>query len=348
MEEYLINPDETIRTALKKMDESAVKTLYVHVNHLLKGAVSDGDIRRAILAGISLEEPVEKIMNIHPTSFDISAEREILKQTFLNKQFESIPLVNKNQEILKVIFWKHIFANEQQSLPELKNPVVVMAGGRGTRMKPFTHIFPKPLIPVGEKTMIEIIMDEFKKYKINDFYLTVNYKKELLKAYFSDSDYYKITFVDEPEFLGTAGSLKLLPRKFDTPFFVANCDILIKCDYSEIIDFHTKGDYALTLVASMRHLQIPYGVCEIETGGKLLKIDEKPQYDYLANTGLYVLNPDLVDFIPENKFFHITHLMELLKEKNFKIGVFPVSEKSWVDVGQWDQYNTALNFFRID
>ena len=345
MEKYLINPKDSIRNTLKKMDESITKTLYIHEQKKLLGAVSDGDVRRAILAGLSLEEKVDQIMNQHPICYTVETSKETIKKTFLEKQIESIPIVNEQGEIINILFWKNIFEEKSNEYVKLYNEVVIMAGGKGTRMKPFTHIFPKPLVPIGEKTMIEIIMDEFKKYNIHNFYLTVNYKKELLKAYFSDDSNYGLTFIDEPEFLGTAGSLKLIGKKFKNPFFVVNCDILIKCDYSEIVEFHTKNNYALTMVASMQHIQIPYGVCEIETGGELLKIDEKPNLDFLVNTGLYLLNPEVTEYIPKNKFFHITHLMETLKKNGLKVGVFPISEKSWIDIGQWEQYKSSLNYF---
>ena len=156
-----------------------------------------------------------------------------------------------------------------------------MAGGKGKRMDPFTRILPKPLIPLGDEPIIKIIMDEFNKFGIVNFYISLNEKAKMIKAYFHDhSSPYTIQFIDEEEPLGTAGALKYLKGKLDAPFFVSNCDIVLHANYKSILDFHTKGSYALTLVASMRHFTIPYGVCDVINDGELVEIKEKPEYDF--------------------------------------------------------------------
>ncbi|GAB4284895.1 MAG: hypothetical protein Kow0068_10100 [Marinilabiliales bacterium] len=224
-------------------------------------------------------------------------------------------------------------------------PVVIMAGGKGTRMKPFTDVLPKPLIPIGNKTMIEIIMDEYNKHGIKEFYLSINYKGKLIKAYFEDFKEYIIHFIEEEQFLGTAGSLKLLNGKIHTPFFVSNCDILIKGSYADIYNFHNNGNYDLTIVAAMVNYKIPYGVCKINKGGALKSIEEKPEYNFLINTGMYVLNPKILNYIPNNQFYNITNLINILKNTDHKIGVYPVSEGSYIDTGQWEQYKKANSIF---
>ena len=222
-----------------------------------------------------------------------------------------------------------------------------MAGGKGTRLAPFTYILPKPLIPIGEKPVIEIIIDEYIKFGVNNFFISVNHKANMIKAYFEDINHeYSIGYVIEDKPLGTAGSLKYLEGKIDSDFFVSNCDIIIKENYNSIYDFHKKNDNILTLVSSMQHHTIPYGVCEIENGGTLKSITEKPQYDFLVNTGMYILSPEALKYIPENEFFHITHLIEKLKDDGKKVGVFPVSEKSWIDIGQWTEYKKAVEFLK--
>jgi len=219
-----------------------------------------------------------------------------------------------------------------------------MAGGKGTRLAPFTNIVPKPLIPVGDKSMIELIMAEFEKYKMLDFYVSVNYKASMIKAYFEDVDHnYNVKYIDEDSPLGTAGALKFVENEFDNTFFVSNCDIIIKADYSEIYNFHVQGNYDITLVASMQHYQIPYGICELSKEGELLQIKEKPEYDFLVNTGMYLLEPKVLKLIPENKFYHITNLIEDIKKNGGKVGVFPVSEKSWIDVGQMEEYKKGTS-----
>jgi NDP-sugar pyrophosphorylase family protein len=171
----------------------------------------------------------------------------------------------------------------------------------------------------------------------------VNYKGRILKAYFEElQPDYNVIFVDENEPLGTAGSLQLLMGKFDKPFFVTNCDIIVKADCVSLYEFHQKGGYDITLVASTKEYIIPYGTCELNGDGHLSHINEKPHYDFLINTGLYVLNPDMLKLIPENKFYHITHLIEDAKNQGKKVGVFPIDDEAWIDVGQWAEYQKAV------
>jgi NDP-sugar pyrophosphorylase family protein len=210
-------------------------------------------------------------------------------------------------------------------------------------MEPFTSVLPKPLIPINEKTIIEHIIERFTDKGCSDFHLTVNYKGAILKAYFEDlNPDYSVSFVDENKPMGTAGGLKYLKGKFDKPFFVTNCDIIIKADYVDLYDFHQKGGYDITLVASVKEYIIPYGTCELNGEGHLSHINEKPKYDFLINTGLYVLNSDILELIPENKFYHITHMIEDAKNQGKKIGLFPIDDDAWIDVGQWAEYKKAM------
>ena len=218
-----------------------------------------------------------------------------------------------------------------------------MGGGKGTRLDPFTRILPKPLIPMGNDPIIKIIMDEFGKYGMSDFYITLNNKGKMIKAYFHDHNLpYKINFIEEQKPLGTAGALKLIKPKLKETFFVSNCDIIIKSDYNDIIKFHKERKNSLTLVGSMQHYTIPYGVCEIENGGDLISIREKPQYDFLTNTGMYVLELDVLNLIPGDTYFDMTDLIKAIQGKGQKVGVFPVSKESWIDVGQWAEYKNAI------
>ncbi len=218
-----------------------------------------------------------------------------------------------------------------------------MAGGSGTRLEPFTKVLPKPLIPVGEKPVIDHIIENFRAYGICEFYLTTHRMSKIIRAYFEEkSPDYFIGFAEEDEPRGTAGGLKLLAHKLKKTFFVSNCDIIIKTDYADLYHFHTKNSYDITLVASTKQFNIPYGICELNSGGSLERIKEKPEYSFLVNTGLYVLNPNVIDLIPDDKLFHITHLIDKVKENTGTIGVYPVSEKAWVDVGQWAEYRKAL------
>ena len=257
-----------------------------------------------------------------------------------------IPIVNENGIVLDYVNWSILGKKTKASESFTDIPVVIMAGGKGERMKPFTKILPKPMIPINDKTILEYIIERFRNISCNDFHITLNYKAKILKAYFEELNLdYNISFVEEVKPLGTAGSLFLLKNKMKKPFFVSNCDIIVKCDYEELYQFHIEGKYDITLVASNKEYIIPYGTCELDKNGSLSIINEKPKYDFLINTGLYVVNPRLLKLIPKNKFYHITHLIENAKASGFKIGVFPINEESWIDIGQWSEYKKAINLF---
>jgi dTDP-glucose pyrophosphorylase len=344
-DKYLISTDISIKQALKKINDATSKIVFViDSKNKLIGSVSDGDIRRAILNNISLEQPLVKIINKNTKTLSQNYSLEEAKELMLFNKIEVIPIIDSQNIIVEILFWDKVFDSKQsKEFPKIDLPVVIMAGGKGTRMDPFTRILPKPLIPIGDKAMIEIIMDEYAKFGMKNFFVSVNHKGNMIKAFFDDHDSdYTFSFIDEDKPLGTAGALKYLENIIENPFFVSNCDIIIKDDYTKIYEFHKKGKFDLTMVASMQHHTIPYGVCEIENGGDLKSITEKPQYDFLVNTGMYLLNPEVIKCIPENEFFHITHLMEILKQQGCKIGVYPVSENAYIDVGQWAEYKKAV------
>lgn len=341
---YIINSTVSIKHAMKKLDTGGIGFLCIYKSNKLFGVITDGDIRRAILNDIPLNTPVEKITNKNFISLKQNYTEPEVNEIFKNTHVKHIPVVKDDNELVEIItedvFYK---IKPDTKRAKIDTKVVIMAGGKGTRLMPFTQIIPKPLIPVGDKSMIERIMSEYNKYDISDFYISVNYKASMIKAYFEDVKHdYNIKYIDEDKPLGTAGALKFVENAFKKPFFVANCDILIKADYSEIYDFHTAGRYDITLVASMQHYQIPYGVCEISKGGDLIKINEKPEYDFLVNTGMYILSPEILSLIPKNEFYHITHLIKDVKNQGGKIGVYPVSEKSWIDIGQMEEYKKGI------
>jgi NDP-sugar pyrophosphorylase family protein len=218
-----------------------------------------------------------------------------------------------------------------------------MAGGEGKRLDPFTRILPKPLIPLGDEPIIMLIMKEFAKFGMKHFNISLNDKGRMIKAYFHDHEMpFQIDYIEEDKPLGTAGALKYMSGKIDRPMFVSNCDIIVRADYTELLKFHNKGEYDLTLVASMRHFVIPYGVCEVGSQGDLIDISEKPEYDFLVNTGLYLLNPETLNLIPNDRAFDMTDLITEVRSNNMKVGVFPVSEKSWADIGQWTEYRETI------
>jgi dTDP-glucose pyrophosphorylase/CBS domain-containing protein len=346
MKDITIHPEATIKEAMEALDKTAEKVLLVvDENQVLIGSLTDGDIRRYILKGKDISGTIEGAYNRNPKFiFRDDSEPAKIKKIFAKNKIDLIPVLDHNRKIVDFITWARAFGNNGRSeIQKLDLPIVIMAGGRGTRLEPFTRVLPKPLIPVGEKPVIDHIIDRFRDHGATEFYLTIHHMSKILRAYFEEkSPGYSVDFAEEIEPRGTAGSLTLLADRLTKPFFVSNCDIIIETDYSDIYRFHETNRYDITLVASAKQFNISYGVCELNGGGSLKRIREKPEYNFLVNTGLYVLNPEVIKLIPENGVFHITHLIDKIRENQGTIGVYPVSEKAWIDVGQWAEYRNAL------
>ena len=348
MKDITVQTNITILQAMKTLDKTAKKCLLVvDGDDKLLGTLTDGDLRRSILSGTEFSNDISPIYNNKPTVLIQDKYKvEEAKQLLRDLKLELIPIVNADHLVVDYITWSTLGDVIHPEELLLNVPVVIMAGGKGTRMEPFTKILPKPLVPIHEKPIIEHIIDRFRSIGCNEFYLAVNYKSRILKAYFEEQQPdYRINFVEEQEPLGTAGSLRFLVGEFNQPFFVSNCDIIIKTDYASLYEFHRKGSYDITLVASAKEYVIPYGTCELNSDGHLFSINEKPKYDFLINTGLYVLNPDILNLIPENKFYHITQLIEDAINHGKKVGVYPVDDNAWIDIGQWSEYRKVVKGF---
>ena len=345
MKNILVKTSITIKEAMKILDETAEKCLLVAENNKLLGTLTDGDLRRSILSGAPFNDDITKSYNKKPTIIiENMYTRENVKLLLREKRLDLIPVVDEDNNIITYHTWTSLGDKKKSSNKLEKVKVVIMAGGKGTRLEPFTKVLPKPLVPVYEKPIIEHIIQRFTEFGVNEFHLTLNYKGRLLKAYFEElQPDYKIAYVDEKKPMGTAGSLQLLNGKFTDPFFVTNCDIIIKANYASLYKFHLNGGYDISLVASAKDYVIPYGTCELNSDGHLSHINEKPSYNFLINTGLYVLNPAILNLIPKNKFFHITHLIDEAKKNGKKVGVFPIDDDAWIDVGQWAEYQKVVN-----
>ena len=345
MKNLTVSINMSIRDAMKTLDKTAEKCLLVvDENDKLLGTLTDGDLRRSILAGAKFSEEIIDSYNKNPTVLvKDNYTIEEANQMLYNKKLDLIPIVDQNHVVVNYVIWSGMSDGSEHSITQRNVPVVIMAGGKGIRLEPFTKVLPKSLVPVHEKPIIEHIIERFIELGCSDFHITVNYKGKILKAYFEElQPEYHVHFVDEQEPLGTAGSLRFLDGKFKQPFFVTNCDIIIKADYTSLYDFHDKEKNDITLVASAKEYIIPYGTCELNVEGHLFHINEKPKYDFLINTGLYVINPNVLSLIPGNKFYHITHLIEDAKNYGKKVGVFPIDDDAWIDVGNWAEYQRAV------
>lgn len=336
----IISFEVSIICALKKMDEEMVKLLFVFEGTSFLGLLTIGDIQRAIIRNVDMNSTLLSILDRNKIYARPSDSFEVIKEKMYRLRAECMPLVDDNGRLLDVFFWKEMFDEKKQNRQDKMDiPVVIMAGGLGTRLKPITNIIPKPLIPVSDKTILETIIDQFKGIGCTKYYLSVNYKREIIEYYLNNlEEKYDVTFLKEDKPLGTIGSVSLLKGKIDKPFFVSNCDIIVDQDYRDVFDYHRNNKNDITIVTAIKSFHIPYGVIETGENGLMKSISEKPDMSYMINTGVYLLEPQLIDEIPDGTFYHITDLIEKVRGRGGRIGCFPVSEKSWTDIGDWNEY----------
>ena len=335
-----ISLDASLIEAMKIMDDQKVKTLFVFNKEHFEGLLTLGDIQRAIINNTALKEPVGKILKRDKVyGYQAECEDEI-REKMRKMRAEVMPILDEQGELVDVWFWSDLFKKTDLVEREKINlPVVIMAGGKGTRLKPITNVIPKPLVPIGDKTILETIMDQFEEIGCTKFYMSVNYKADMMKYYLGQLDHkYDIEFFQEDKPLGTIGSVSLLKGKINTPFFVSNCDSINEQDYRDVYDYHVENHNDLTIVTMVKTFRIPYGVIETGEDGLMTSLSEKPELTYQVNTGVYILNPNCIDEIPQGEFFHITHLMEKIKACGGRVGCFPVSEHAWKDMGEWPEY----------
>lgn len=338
---FTVEETVSIKDAVKKMDENGRGIIFICKDNLLKGLLSDGDFRRYVLNKGELEKEVKEIANFHPKTLAMK-EQNTAMQFMKEHRITAVPIVNAKGEIVKIYFldgdivYRHV---------DTAVPVVIMAGGKGTRLSPYTNILPKPLIPIGEKTITEHIMERFENVGCDEFHMIVNYKKNLIKAFFQESSK-NVEFVNEEEFLGTGGGLKLLEGKFKDTFFVSNCDILIDADYCEMIEYHKKSKNIITMICAEKKETLDYGTVEVNQENEILELKEKPHFSFLINTGLYILEPEFLQEIPKGEFIHITDLIQKCILKGKKVGAYRVCEESWLDMGQMEALNEMRN--RLD
>ena len=345
IKERTISLETSLLEAMKRMDEVKMKTLFVLTGEQFEGLITIGDIQRAIISNISLKEPVGRILDRNKIYGFISEGEDRIKDKMRKLRAEVMPILDERGELTDVWFWEDLFKKVELPQRERINlPVVIMAGGKGTRLKPITNVIPKPLVPIGDKTILETILDQFEEIGCTKFYMSVNYKADIMKYYLSQLDHqYDIEFFQEDKPLGTIGSVSLLKGKIKTPFFVSNCDSINEQDYRDVYDYHVSNHNDLTIVTMVKTFRIPYGVIETGEDGLMVSLSEKPELTYQVNTGVYIMNPSCIEEIPEGEFFHITHLMEKIKARGGRVGCFPVSEHAWKDMGEWPEYLKMIN-----
>ncbi len=331
LQKFIGTENMTVSEVMQKIDLNTNGILFfLDGNNRLTGCITDGDIRRFLLSGGRISDLATNAINNKPKFAHSFAEA---KEIFHNRDFVVIPIVDRNCILVDLYFGENIDNKKKRS--SLNIPVVINAGGKGTRLDPYTRVLPKPLIPVGDIPIIEHIMKEYQSYNCCEFHIIVNYKKELMKAYFADNDNkYHVSWYDEDKPLGTGGGLKLLRGRLNGTFFFANCDTLLIANYGDILKFHKDNRNVITMVCAYKNFNIPYGVVEIGVNGSIKEMKEKPLMSFLTNTGIYIVEPEVINDIDDNEEIGFPDIVEREKQKGKRVAVFPVSENCWMDMGQ--------------
>lgn len=334
IQDFIIEEETPVIKGMKVIQNAGKAVAFVCKNDKLIAAVSDGDVRRYILSGGDLEKPIKMLANYSPIFL---YENEAYKAQDRMRQNEilAIPILNSDNNIVKIEF---LFSEKNEIKANLNIPLVIMAGGKGTRLKPYTDILPKPLIPIGGITITEHIMRKFEKYSCSSVFIIVNYMKNFIKSYFQEKELgYNIRFIDETQFLGTGGGLKLLQGIVEETFFMTNCDILVETDYEKLLEYHRSCKNIITIVCAKKEMVIPYGTVEIAQDGQISELHEKPKLIHNVNTGFYIIEPEFLGLIPENQFIHITDIIKLCIKKGERTGVYLIDENNWMDMGQIEE-----------
>ena len=336
LKEYIVNINATVLETMNRINENAREIAFVcDEERVFYGTVTDGDIRRHLLSGGEVGSSVMCVMNRTPYVIHYPRNEEMdYMEIMREKGITAIPIIDNAGRLIDAIS----VYDRRVEVPKINIPVVIMAGGKGTRLKPYTDILPKPLIPIGNKTITERIIDIFINNGCSRFYMIVNYKRDFIKTYFQyEEKDYDLTFLDENEYRGTGGGLALLKGKINETFIVTNCDILIDDVYEKYLREHKEKKNLVTVVAAKKNMQLAYGIMNVDKDGELLEMEEKPKYSFLTNTGFYILEPELLDYIPEDTFIHMPDILQKCMQEGKRVGVYQIEEEKWLDMGQFDE-----------
>jgi dTDP-glucose pyrophosphorylase len=336
-----IREDASIKQALKVIAKGNIKIAIVVSNRgKFIGILSDGDIRRGFLKGLNINSSIKFLFNRKPIIGKKGDSREKLLKIAFSKKIYEIPLVDSKGRLEKIFT-----INEHLNDKAFKNKVIIMAGGRGMRLRPLTKNIPKPMLKIGGQPIIERTIERFRNFGFKDFILCVNYKSHVIKNHFKTGDRFgvSIEYIEEKKRMGTAGALSLIKEKIKLPFFVINGDLLTDIDYKKMLDFHVKNKTAVTMGVKKHSIPSPYGEVKLNRN-KIVAINEKPTYQFFANIGIYILNPECIKLIP-NKFYDMPTLFKKIISKKFKIISFLLN-KNWLDIGKIENYKWALMKFK--
>jgi dTDP-glucose pyrophosphorylase len=325
-----LDPQAPMREAVATIDRSGIKiALAVDPGGRLLGTVTDGDVRRALLRGCDLDTPLSQIMSSHPKTASASADPIALRERLVREEVLHLPLVDEGGRVVDIAYLPALdLAQERQ------NRVVIMAGGLGTRLRPITEQIPKPMVEVGGRPLLQIIIETFVKQGFGRFTIALNYLGEIIEEHFGDGSRFgaEIEYVRETKRLGTAGALSLMPERPSEPFVVMNGDILTNIDFRALISFHEESNATATMAVNSFRFQVPYGVVDLEHD-RITGLREKPEYEFFVNAGVYVLSPPALDLVESDTFLDMPTLFARSGERGWKTVAFPLRE-TWLDVGQ--------------
>lgn len=342
-EKLIVDNNMSIKDAMHIIDEGGCKTAFFLEDGKLKGTITDGDVRRYFLKGGSIEDKADKIAN-HDPKFFYDWEKKDYKKYMIENMITALPIINNDGQLVRI----EMLSESEFAVCKIDKtvPIVMMAGGLGTRLKPYTEIIPKPLIPIGEKTITEHIFDRFLLYGCDELYMIVNYKKQLIEAYFNDIEKYKnLSFIEEPFFMGTAGGISLLKDCLNADFFLINCDVLIDFDYYSIWKRHVEEKNIVTIVSAEKRIVIPYGTVSIGENETVCSLIEKPEIKYNVNTGMYLCNSKIYKYIDKNEKIDMPDLIKRCLHAGERIGNVLINEQDWYDMGQPKELKNMLNKF---
>jgi dTDP-glucose pyrophosphorylase len=337
IQDIQLPPHATIKEALTAIDKGALKIAVVVDEHQkLQGVLTDGDIRRGLLNGLHLDSPITSIIQTNPFVCSVNDSREDILAKVLGRRIYHIPILDKEGRFIGIEDIEALIRSSTKT-----NRVVLMVGGLGSRLRPLTEDTPKPMLKVGNKPILETIISNFKNYGFVNIILSVNYKAEQVEAYFGDGSGFgvSIEYIYENKRMGTAGALSLMREKLTEPFFVMNGDLLTNVNFEHFLNFHMENKSVATMAVREYEHQVPFGVVN-QKDGEILSIVEKPTERYYVNAGIYLLNPEVLEYVPDGVFFDMPTLFEGLIEHHKKPLSFPVHEY-WLDIGQMHQLKQA-------
>ena len=337
-----ITSEQSLGVAIRVINDSDAKVAIVlDAERKVVGVITDGDVRRALLAGGDFETPAFKIMSSKPRVFDESVGRDELLSLARRDCLRHFPIVDASGRLLRVETLETLMASDLRT-----EPVMILAGGRGSRLMPLTEDCPKPMLPVGDKPMMEHTLEDLKRAGFREFYISVNYLADQIVNYFGDGSRHgvSISYVSEETPLGTAGPLSLLPERVgDQSVIVVNGDILTKMDFANLADFHSSRGAAATMCVRGHNLQVPFGVVQIEEGD-VQSIVEKPTYTMQVNAGIYVIGASARRLMEPGRRLDMPTLLERAIAEDLRVAVFPIHEE-WADVGRHEDLSAARTRF---